>query len=105
MLLLPKSYRRLAIRGLDWSLTPAVFASGLILRFIRSRGIARFPRSKTALLTAGVFPITNHYYEPRFDFRHMRRRLEEERPLPGIDWNVDGQLRFLERLTFADELA
>ena len=25
--------------------------------------------------------------------------------MPGIDWNVDGQLRFLERLTFADELA
>lgn len=105
MLRLPKSCRRLLGRGLDFSITPFVFASGLILRFIRTLGIVRFPLSKTALLTAGVFPITNHYYEPRFDFRRMRRRPEEERPLPGIDWNVDGQLRFLERLAFADELA
>ena len=105
MPLVPKSCRRLVGRILDLSFTPVVFSSGLLLRFIRSRGIARFPLSKTALLAAGVFPITNHYYEPRFDFRRMRRRPEEERPLPGIDWNVDGQLRFLERLTFAEELA
>jgi hypothetical protein len=57
-----------------------VLASGLLLRFIRSLGIVRFPLSKKVLLAVGVFPIIDHYYEPRFDFRRMRRRLDEERP-------------------------
>jgi hypothetical protein len=51
-----------------------------------------------------VFPIRNHYYEPQFDNRNPKRDFSEERDLPGIDWNVAGQLATLGEFTFAGEL-
>jgi len=63
------------------------------------------PRSKRALLRAGVFPIRNHYYEPQFDFSGRDPIRSPERLLPGIEWNVSGQTALLETLSFADELS
>jgi len=51
-----------------------------------------------------VFPIRDHYYEPQFDFRGSTRPLDEDRPLPGIDWNVEAQLEWLRSFGFAGEL-
>ena len=53
----------------------------------------------------GVFPIRDHYYEPQFDNRNPDPDFSHDRDLPGIDWNVKGQLRNLKNLTFAQELA
>jgi hypothetical protein len=89
----------------DLLLLPAVYPAALLLKLIRKQGVQTLPRCKAALLSVGVFPVRNHYYEPQFDHRGMRRPFADDRPLPGIDWNVPGQLRQLERLTFAAELA
>jgi hypothetical protein len=88
----------------DAVLAPLVYPAALLLRAVRKAGIARLPRCRAALLRAGVFPIRDHYYEPRFDLRTMRRPLDQARPLPGIEWNVAGQLALLEKLRWADEL-
>jgi hypothetical protein len=82
-----------------------VYPAAWLLRKIRMVGVERLPSCKSALLRMGVFPIRNHYYEPQFDLRSMQRPSTQERPLPGIDWNVDEQLALLESLSFADELA
>jgi predicted O-methyltransferase YrrM len=82
---------------------PLVFVAAHILRLVRSAGIRRLPGCKRALLAAGVFPIRNHYYEPLFDPRLLRRPLDQDRVLPGIDWNVAGQLELLTQFRFNDE--
>jgi len=88
----------------DVFLLPFVYFSAWILKNIRRIGVQEFPRCKIALFRIGVFPIQNHYYEPQFDMRNLRRALSEERPLAGIDWNIQEQLATLDKLTFADEL-
>jgi hypothetical protein len=88
----------------DIILAPIVYPAAFLLKMIRMAGLQRMTLCKQALLQVGVFPIRNHYTEPLFDGRTLRRPLELERDLPGIDWNVAGQLDLLESFTFNDEL-
>ncbi len=57
------------------------------------------------MFNVGVFPIRNHYYEPQFDNRIPKIDFSEDRNLPGINWNVSGQLELLESFAFSKELA
>jgi predicted O-methyltransferase YrrM len=89
----------------DLLLVPFVYPSAWILKNVRRAGVRNLPRCKNALLKVGVFPIRNHYYEPQFDHRKTRQPLSQDRILPGLDWNIPGQLRILETLEFSQELA
>ncbi|MDZ7826839.1 MAG: hypothetical protein U5R48_13515 [Gammaproteobacteria bacterium] len=53
----------------------------------------------------GVFPIRDHYYEPKFDHRNPRLELSQDRDLPGIDWNIPGQLNMLDVFNCSEELS
>jgi hypothetical protein len=92
-------------KAADAVAAPLVYPAAWFLGRVRKHGVERLPRCRAALLRSGVFPIRDHYYEPRFDLRDLRRPLAVDRPLPGIDWNVEGQLALLDSLTFAGELA
>jgi hypothetical protein len=89
----------------DVLLAPLVYPAAWLLKLIRHAGVQRMPLCRKALLQVGVFPIRDHYYEPQFDHRHPQPAFSEDRDLPGIDWNLPGQLAMLERFTFAHELA
>ena len=82
-----------------------VYLSGIFLKLIRSVGVHRLPRVKSTLTHAGVFPIRDHYYEPLFNPDHLTKSLNESRNLPGINWNLEGQLALLEQFRFGGELA
>lgn len=88
----------------DYFVWPFVYPAALMLKAIRKVGIDKFPLCKRVLLNIGIFPITNHYYEPIFDTRHLKRPLSDDRDLPGINWNVEEQLQILDSFTFAREL-
>ena len=88
----------------DVVLAPLTFAAACYLKLIRRVGVARMRVSKTVFERVGVFPIRDHYYEPLFNPRRLRRSLREDRNLPGIDLNAAGQLAVLEQFRFADEL-
>jgi len=88
----------------DIVLVPFVYPAGYLLKAIRKAGVQRMTLCKRALLQVGVFPIQNHYYEPLFDGRTLNRPLENERSLPGIDWNVTEQMDLLESFCFNEEL-
>lgn len=90
---------------LDLLISPIVYLSALILSRMRKIGITHFPVCKKILIGKGVFPIINHYYEPLFDPRQLRKSLRENRNLPGIDWNTDEQLRLLDHFHYSAELA
>lgn len=88
----------------DFLLMAWVAVAAFLLKLIRRAGVHRLPLCKMILLKVGVFPIRNHYYEPQFDFREDPFSYANKRALRGIDLNVEGQLKMLERLTFSQEL-
>lgn len=99
--------RKLLLRFLpftDVALMVLIYPAAWLLKAVRRVGLHRLPRSKNVLLDVGVFPIRNHYYEPQFDHRFPRSEFSQDRTLPGIDWNVSGQLEMLKKLQFAQEL-
>jgi hypothetical protein len=89
----------------DRLLVVPVAIAAWLLKQVRRIGIRRLPATRRTLLRVGVFPLRAHYYDPQFDHRAPRRPFAAERPLPGIDWNAEEQLRRLQALTYADELA
>jgi predicted O-methyltransferase YrrM len=88
---------------LDWLLAPVLIPSGFIMRCVRRIGIHKLPLCRSVLNYIGVFPIMNHYYEPRFDVRGLKLS-DEPRNLPGIDLNLEEQLQLLDEFHFQDEL-
>lgn len=82
-----------------------VYPAAWLLKSIRRAGVHRLPHCKNALMNVGVFPIGNHYYEPQFDHQNPNPAFSQDRNLPGINWNVSGQLEMLERFNFSEELA
>lgn len=90
--------------AIDILLFGFVYSSAWLLKIYRRVGVHRLPYCQRALLNVGVFPILDHYYEPQFDYRKMKQPLSQDRILPGIDWNICGQLETLATLTFSQEL-
>lgn len=84
---------------------PFVYPAAWLLKNIRRAGVHRLPLCKSALMNVGVFPILNHYYEPQFDNRTPKPDFSQDRNLPGVNWNISGQLELLERFIFSHELA
>src|SRR3712207_4604187 len=87
---------RLALRrAVDVLAAPVTLLASLWLWLVRREGVQHMPISRRIFRGVGVFPIRRHYYEPLFDPRDLLRSLREDRPLPGVDLNVDGQLALL----------
>lgn len=90
---------------LDIILFPFTLLASILLFAIRKMRIANMPVSKWIFKKVGVFPITNHYYEPLFDDKLLKLPLDRDRFLPGINLNDGGQLNLLNQFQFQNELA
>ena len=54
----------------------------------------------------GVLPVRDHYYQPMVNpGKHLKRPLNADRNLPGVDFNTNTQIDILKSFDFADELA
>jgi predicted O-methyltransferase YrrM len=51
-----------------------------------------------------LIPVREHYFEPFINAAALRRPLNEDRFLPGINWNVQEQLDILNQFHFNQEL-
>jgi predicted O-methyltransferase YrrM len=91
-------------RFIDVVAVPFTVLCGIWLKALRKLGLQHVPVSKSILLKIGVFPIRDHYYEPMFNPNQLRYSLSQERPLPGIDLNISGQLSLLSRFASQSEL-
>jgi predicted O-methyltransferase YrrM len=83
---------------------PFVALSGFVLWGTRRMGFQRMPLCRAVLVRIGVMPVRRHYYEPFVDEASLPRPLDTERALPGIDWAMANQLRFLSELRYEREL-
>lgn len=96
---------RLLMGLMDALLLPFVVCGGLLLKGVRKAGLQRLRGCAKALKTIGVLPVRRHYYEPYVSEQDLRMPLHNKRSLPGIEWNLDGQLRFLASLRYENEFA
>jgi hypothetical protein len=99
-----KGFRRVIFGAVDVAMLPMVLPSALILWFVRHAGVKNLSLCRRLLLTVGIFPLRKHYYDPQFDFAGLSRPLQASRSLPGIRWNVTGQLELLREFRYSDEL-
>jgi hypothetical protein len=98
-----KSHLRRLAPLWDIFLVPFTLAGAVVLSFIRRVGVERMPLSRAIFRRVGVFPIVDHYYEPLFDPKHIRRPLSEDRGL-YFNLNIDEQLSLLKSFHYAAEL-
>ncbi|MBD3353614.1 MAG: class I SAM-dependent methyltransferase [Candidatus Lokiarchaeota archaeon] len=89
---------------IDILVIPFTIVSSLLLKIIRRIGADRMKMSKYVFYKVGVFPIRNHYYEPMFKMDELKHPLNNDRYLPGIDMNVEGQLKLLNQFNFNNEI-
>ena len=84
---------------------PLLVISGLLMWLYRYTGSKRLKLSTKILKMIGVFPIRDHYYEPLFNDAILTRNLNEPRKLPGIEFNEEEQLKFLQNLNYQSEFS
>jgi hypothetical protein len=75
-----------------------------VLLSYRMKGTVRRPFTTAMFRKIGVFPICTSYYEPLIRTDTLAHPLSDVRSLPGIDFDIEGQLAFLKLLQFAPEL-
>ncbi|MDJ0715922.1 MAG: class I SAM-dependent methyltransferase [Prochloraceae cyanobacterium] len=89
---------------IDFVLLPLTFIAAIYLKLLRRLGVHRLPLARTTFNGVGVFPIRDHYYEPLFNPKHLRKSLNDDRDLPGIDFNISEQLDLLSKFKYNSEL-
>ena len=89
---------------IDFIFSIIIIPAAYILLLYRILRASRLPITTKILKKIGIFPIRNHYYEPFFDDKLLSYPLDNDRHLPGIDFNVESQINLLNQLTFASEL-
>jgi hypothetical protein len=89
---------------IDFLVSPITAVTISWHRLIRWFGISRTPYSRRIYRTLGVFPIINHYYEPKFVFSNKQKDEELGRSLEGINLNTQAQLDLLSKFSYQSEL-
>ena len=94
---------KLLLSLLDVFLLPFVFLSAIVLKIYRRFGPKRFPKNTLLLKKIGIYPLRNHYYEPRINYDAFDEELSKERSLPGLDLRVEDQLQLLDKLNYQQD--
>ena len=83
--------------------SPITFFAAFWLLLIKKLGTGKI--SYKIFMKLGVFPILDNYYEPLVNpHKHLTNFLWKDRPLAGIDLNIEEQLSILEKFNFQNEL-
>jgi hypothetical protein len=98
------NFKQKAAFVLDRLMAPITYLSVFWLRFLRRFETEDLKISRRIFRHAGIFPIKRHFYEPFFDLKDIRYPLRKDRDLPGIDFNLTGQLAILKQFNYNREL-
>lgn len=99
-----KKILNLFAKPVDVFLLIILLPASLIMLVYRKIGSHKMKLSTILLKKIGIFPLTNHYYEPQFNFNNLKYNLNKRRNLPGVDLNIKNQLSLLENLKYQKEL-
>jgi hypothetical protein len=101
---LPYSVKKVLFKIIEVFALPFTLVAAIEMRILRIYSLHHFPLSRWLLLRIGILPIRRHFYEPLFHPADLKRSLDAERSLPGIDFNGSGQLELLRQFHYADEI-
>jgi hypothetical protein len=97
-------FKRFLMMISDIAFLPLTYIGGNGLKRMRLNNFLNFPLNKKLLLKIGVFPVTDHYYEPLFNPKYIRKSLNMDRLLLSIDMNIEEQLDILKKFDYNKEL-
>mgnify|MGYP001161599656 FL=1 len=89
---------------IDIVISLLIIPSSIVMLIFRKIGGHKLFLSKSILKKIGIFPLTSNYYEPSFDFDNLKKNLSERRNLPGINFNIENQIKNLKQLDYKKEL-
>lgn len=100
----PKTVRlkTYALKAIETALLPVIYAGAKAMKFVRLKGVERLKRSGRIFMKTGVFPVTDHYYDPKFNYEGFD--FSEVRSLHGLDMNLEGQIELIASMNCYDEL-
>ena len=88
----------------DICLSIIMFFSNWAYIKYRKRGPKELPFTTKFLKKKGIFPIINHYYDPKFNFTENDKNIYIERNLTSIKFDEMKQIKFLENFVYTKEL-
>jgi len=95
---------KIVLRIIDVLTSPLSWLAVVWLRPI-AKFIRYLPLNNKVFMKVGLLPVRDHYYQPLINpGRHLIKPLREDRPLPGIGWNISEQLDLLRSFHFNTEL-
>jgi len=86
---------------------PITYLSSFWLRFVKksSEGKNILKLNDSIFMKLGILPILDQYYQPLINpSKHLQYSLRNDRNLPGIDLNIDEQLKLLSEFDYNQEL-
>ena len=84
-------------------LFPITFLAVIWIKICKKAGFGKM--SDKVFMKLGILPITDHYYQPLINpKKHLKKPLNEERKLPGLDFNIEEQIKILSTFSFNQEL-
>ena len=89
---------------IDIVISLLIIPSSIVMLIFRKIGGHKLFLSKSILKKIGIFPLTSNYYEPSFNFDNLKKNLSEKRNLPGINFNIENQIKNLKQLDYKKEL-
>ena len=98
--MIKKKVLKLFLLFFEVVLFPFILFSGIVLKIYRRFGPIRLPKNTFLLKKVGIYPLRNHYYEPRINYDAFDEKLSEERFLPGLDLRVEDQIQLLDKLNY-----
>tara|TARA_B100001778_G_C18516657_1_gene596803 strand:- start:153 stop:1100 length:948 start_codon:yes stop_codon:yes gene_type:complete len=88
----------------DFLLGILIVPLGYIILQYKKRGPINHPFTTSILQKIGIFPIMDHYYEPKFNFSSREKINYKQRYLNSINMNSNKQLKLLNKLKFSKEI-
>ncbi len=96
--------KRIGLGIIDVLISPFVLTGALLFKRLRGRKFYLFPIARKIMFSVGVYPINDYYYEPLFNPALLKESLRKDRALPGMDFNIEGQLQVLRSFDYNGEL-
>lgn len=86
-------------------LTPITILTAIYMKFLTKGGIHKTIFADKIFMNLGVLPIRDQYYQPLINpKKHLKKALQEDRNLPGINFNISCQLNILNSFNYNNEL-
>jgi len=99
-----KKLKRLIYRIIDVIVFPISLPMAYFHKILGNNRFKPFPLLKRVYFWVGVYPIIDHYYEPLFNPKYLKKSLRQDRRLSGIDFNDQEQLEILNSFDYNEEL-